>query len=172
MKILTLIFAVLFLTGAAFADFTGKVIGVSDGDTLKVLRDGTNSVRVRLSGIDCPEKKQAFGQRAKQAASDLACGKAVTVREVGIDRYGRTIGEIMLGDGRSLNHELVRTGFAWWYRQYSPNDAELAALENQARTAKVGLWVDPNPLPPWDYRKEQKQSRHKTPIASIIPVVR
>jgi endonuclease YncB( thermonuclease family) len=161
-KMIALIFAVLTLTGAAFADFTGKVVGVIDGDTLDVLRDGSNSVRVRLSGIDCPEKKQAFGQRAKQFTSKLSFGKMVTVKENGSGGWGRTLGEVMLPDGRSLNHELVRAGWAWWYKQYAPKDAALAALEEQARAAKVGLWADAVPDAPWDYRKNQKQGHHKT----------
>ncbi len=129
---------------------------MKDGDTLKVLRDGTNDVTIRLSGIDCPEKRQAFGQRARQAASDLSFGKMVTVKEQGKDRYGRTLGEVMLPDGRSLNHELVRMGMAWWYEKYAPQDAELQKLEKQARTARVGLWADPAPVPPWVYRKQRK----------------
>ena len=161
-KPIALLFALLFLSSTAFADFSGKVVGVIDGDTLDILRDGTNSVRVRLSGIDCPEKKQAFGQRAKQFTSELSFGKMVTVKEKDQDRYGRTLGEIILEDGRSLNHELVRAGWAWWYKQYAPKDAAIAALEEQARAAKVGLWIDAAPDSPWDYRKNQKQGRHKT----------
>ena len=86
----------------------------------------------------------------------------VTVKEKDQDRYGRTLGEIILEDGRSLNHELVRAGWAWWYKQYAPKDAAIAALEEQARAAKVGLWIDAAPDSPWDYRKNQKQGRHKT----------
>jgi micrococcal nuclease len=150
-----LLFAALCWPTAAFADFTGKVVAVKDGDTLEVLTGGV-AVRVRLSGIDCPEKGQAFGQRAKQAASDLTFGKTVEVRDTGRDRYGRTVGEVMLQDGRSLNRELVRAGLAWWYRQYAKKDADLARLEKEAREAKLGLWADADPLPPWNWRKERK----------------
>ena len=150
-----LIFAVLCWTTVAFADFVGKVVAVKDGDTLEVLTDGV-AVRVRLSGIDCPEKGQAFGQRAKQAASDLAFGKTVEVHDKGRDRYGRTVGEVMLQDGRSLNRELVRAGLAWWYRQYAKKDAELERLEREAREAKAGLWADADPVPPWNWRKERR----------------
>ena len=146
--------------GPDWADFSGKV--VADGDTVSVLRDGTNTVKIRLNGIDCPEKRQAFGTRAKQFTSDLAFGKTVTVIEKEKDRYGRTVGEIILPDGRSLNRELVRAGFAWWYRHYAPKDAELEALEAEARAGKLGLWIDLNtaapPVPPWAYRKEGKKA--------------
>jgi micrococcal nuclease len=151
-----LVFAVLCWTTIAFADFTGKVVRVMDGDTLEVLTQDMTPIRVRLSGIDCPEKGQAFGQRAKQAASDLAFGKTVEVRDKGRDRYGRTAGEVILEDGRSLNRELVRAGLAWWYRQYAKKDADLARLEKEAREAKLGLWADADPLPPWNWRKERK----------------
>lgn len=151
-----LLFAVLCWPTAAFADFTGKVVGVMDGDTLEVLTQDMTPIRVRLSEIDCPEKGQAFGQRAKQAASALAFGKTVEVRDTGRDRYGRTVGEIMLQDGRSLNRELVRAGLAWWYRQYAKKDADLARLEEEAREARLGLWADADPVPPWNWRKDSR----------------
>jgi endonuclease YncB( thermonuclease family) len=103
---------------ASAEDFTGKVVGISDGDTLTVLR-GRTSVKIRLHGIDAPEAGQDFGTRAKQAASDLAFGKVVTVRPVTTDRYGRTVALVVLPDGRTLNHELVRSGFAWWFQKYA-----------------------------------------------------
>ena len=135
-------------------NFAGQVVAVLDGDTVEVLKDGI-AVRIRLFGIDCPEKKQAFGQRAKQFTSGMIFGQEVTVREKGHDRYGRMVGEIFLEDGRSLNHELVRAGMAWWYRQFSPKDAVLEALEKAAQAKKLGLWSDPNPIPPWNWRKQK-----------------
>jgi micrococcal nuclease len=149
------IFLFLAWSAAAFADFSGKVVAVKDGDTLEVMKERV-AVRVRLYGIDCPEKGQAFGQRAKQFASDLAFGKTVRVIEKDRDRYGRTVGEVILEDGRSLNHELVRAGLAWWYRQYAKKDAELEMLERDARKAKAGLWADVDPVPPWNWRKERR----------------
>lgn len=130
--------------------FTGKVVGVADGDTLVVL-DGTTPVRVRLHGIDCPERGQAFGAAAKRLASSLAFGKAVTVRPHGKDRYGRLLGEVVLPDGRVLNRELVAAGMAWHYVRYS-DDAALAKAEQQARRARVGVWSEPDPVAPWRYR--------------------
>jgi endonuclease YncB( thermonuclease family) len=158
-KTITVALVFFVLSCSAWADFAGKVVAVKDGDTLEILKDGTNAVTVRLAGIDAPEKKQAFGTRAKQYASDLAFGKLVTVREAGSDRYKRTLGEVMLEDGRSLNHELVRAGLAWWYRQYAPADKKLETLEKEAREAKAGLWADADPVPPWSWRKESKKGK-------------
>jgi len=105
-----------------YADqFTGKVVGISDGDTIRVLRAG-KAVKVRLYGIDTPEKAQAFGTQARKFTSDFAFQRDVTVEIRATDRYGRLVGEVLLPDGRSLNQELVRAGLAWWYRPYAPND--------------------------------------------------
>jgi len=99
--------------------FPGKVAGVSDGDTISVMRGG-RVVKVCLHGIDYPEKKQAFGKKAKQCTSDLAFGKEVTVHIQSTDRYGRTVGVVILPDCKNLNRELVSAGLAWWYRKYAP----------------------------------------------------
>lgn len=129
---------------------------MTDGDSLRVLRDG-RAEPVRLVGIDCPEKGQAFGKRAKQATAALAFDRDVTVLSVGKDRYSRTLATIVLPDGKNLNHELVRDGWCWWYRKYAPTDAELDQLEQSAREKKIGLWTDPAPIPPWDYRKTRRE---------------
>lgn len=101
----------LFFTSVAFAsDFTGKVVGVLDGDTIDVLHNG-QAERIRLNGIDCPEKGQAFGQRAKQATGDLAFGHNVTVHPIDTDKYGRTVAIVVLSNGKNLNHELVKGGW-------------------------------------------------------------
>lgn len=99
---------------AVNAEFSGEVVGIADGDTIKVMHDGRPE-KIRLFGIDCPEKGQAFGNKAKQFSSELAFGKTVTVQEHGLDKYGRTIGVVILPDGRNLNRELVAAGLAWWY---------------------------------------------------------
>ncbi len=137
---------------ASAQEFSGKVVGVADGDTITVLQDRTQ-VHVRLDGIDCPERGQAFGSRAKEFTSELVFGQVVTVRPRNKDRYGRTVAEIVLPDGRDVNHELVRAGFAWWFRKYAPHDTELARLEAEAKEAKRGLWADASPVPPWEWRK-------------------
>ena len=150
--------AVIFLllgTPLEAADYSGRVVGVIDGDTIEVL-NGHHAERIRLSGIDCPEKGQAFGQRAKQAASELVFGKKVTIQTHGYDKYKRTLGDVFLSDGRNLNQELVRQGFCWWYRKYAPGDTILERLENEAREERKGLWVDPQPVPPWEWRKRSR----------------
>ncbi len=137
--LLLLASTVWLLSSALAADFTGRVVGVSDGDTITVLHNGKGE-RIRLHGIDCPEKRQAFGNRAKQFTSKLVFGKTVTVQALDRDRYGRTVGVVLLPDGRSLNHELVRAGLAWMYRRYT-NDQSLSDLEEEARVARRGLWA-------------------------------
>jgi len=164
---ITLLLTVTWGSGCSSAvhEFTGKVVAVADGDTITVLRDRTQ-VRIRLDGIDCPERGQAFGRRAKAFTSQLAFGNVVTIRPRHKDRYGRTVAEIVLPDGRNLNHELVQAGFAWWFRKYAPHDAELARLEVEAHAAKRGLWSDLDPVPPWDWRsaKAAASSKETGPI--------
>ena len=119
----------------ATADFSGSVVSVLDGDTIEVLHNH-HAERIRLNGIDCPEKGQAYGQKAKHAASDLAFGKQVTLQTHGLDKYGRTIADVLLPDGTNVNHALVKDGWCWWYRKYAPGDTVLEGLENEAREAR------------------------------------
>src|SRR5262245_50261614 len=131
------------LATALFAeDFSGKVVGISDGDTIRLMYEG-RAQRVRLWGIDAPESKQPWGTRAKQYTGDLAFGRVVTVRVHDIDRYKRLVAEVIPPDGRNLNQVLVRAGMAWWYRQFAKRDPVLQSLEQEARAAKRGLWNDP-----------------------------
>ena len=111
--------------------------------------------RIRLSGIDCPEKGQAYGNNAKHAASELVFGKEVTLQTHGLDKYGRTLADVLLPGGMNLNQELVKQGWCWWYPKYAPGDTVLEGLEKEARAAKKGLWVDPQPVPPWEWRKRK-----------------
>lgn len=134
------------------SEMSGRVVNIADGDTLTVLVDQTEH-KIRLHGIDCPESKQSFGQKAKQFALAQAAGKTVTVKVTDRDRYGRLVGEVVLPDGRSLNRELVSAGLAWWYRQYAPEDELLRAKEAEARAAGKGLWSQANPVPPWEWRR-------------------
>ena len=146
----------LYFTGSALASIvTGNVTDVLDGDTIKVLHN-TYPERIRLSGIDCPEKGQAYGNRAKQALSSLVIGRDVTLQTHGQDKYGRTLADVLLRDGMNVNHELVEEGWCWWYRKYAPGDLELQKLEKEARDAKKGLWADPKPVPPWEWRKRTR----------------
>lgn len=135
------------------ADYPARVVGVSDGDTITVLSADRVQHRIRLYGIDAPETGQDFGARAKQEASALAFGKTVTVRLRDTDRYGRTVADVILPDGASLNVSMVGRGMAWWYRPYAPRDLKLAASEARARAARRGLWGSPNPTLPWEWRR-------------------
>jgi len=110
-------------------EFAGQVVGVTDGDTLTVRSDSGVATRIRLWGIDAPEKRQAYGNVSKRYLSSLAFGKRVRVLVRDTDRYGRNVSEIILPDGRNANQEMVRAGYAWWYRRYAPDDAVLARLE-------------------------------------------
>jgi micrococcal nuclease len=114
--------------------------------------------RIRLSSIDCPEKGQAYGQRAKQATSALVFGKEVTIQIYVHDKYRRTLADVLLPDGVNLNQELVKQGWRWRYRRYVPGDIVLrvSGLEIEAREARKGLWVDPHPVPPWEWRKRNR----------------
>jgi endonuclease YncB( thermonuclease family) len=141
----------------------GTVVGIIDGDTIDVLHRNKPN-RIRLHGIDCPEKRQDFGTQAKQLASDLAFGKAVSVERVADDRRtGRTVAVVTLPDGRILNHELVKAGLAWWDPKYAPRDTKLRSLEDEARAEKRGLWSHPTPIPPWEFRK----TKGKVPAAVL-----
>ena len=141
--------------------FTGRVVGVLDGDSLVVLRDG-REVQVRLHGVDAPEGGQAFGSVCKRALSNLVFGKTVTVQVVDIDRYKRSVSRVT-ADGLDVGLELIRGGFAWHYRQYS-NDARYAAAQDDARRARRGLWQDARPTAPWEYR-QARSSRPSPPAA-------
>ena len=132
-------------------DFQAKVIHITDGDTITVLNEVKEEIKVRLNGIDCPEIGQAFGKKSKDFTRDLSIGEFVTIHGYDQDRYGRTIGDVILQDGRNLSQELVKAGYAWWFFKYSDDD-QLGLLEVRAKIAKVGLWKDRNPIPPWIYR--------------------
>ena len=148
---LTLALASLLLATPALAEsFAGRVVGVSDGDTISVIHEG-RAEKVRLEGIDCPEGGQPFGRRAKQATSDLVFGRDVRVEVRGTDRYGRTIGRVFVGQ-TDVSLGLVRQGVAWHFKRYSSESA-LAEAENEARTSRRGLWADGDAIPPWDWRR-------------------
>jgi endonuclease YncB( thermonuclease family) len=132
--------AILLLLAAPVSaeDYSGRVVDISDGDTISVLHD-RRAEKIRLNGIDAPEKGQPFSNRAKQFVSELAFGKEVKVEAKGQDRYGRTIGDVFLPDGRNLNHEIVQAGFAWWFRKYAPNDKALERIESEAPGSQTRL---------------------------------
>jgi endonuclease YncB( thermonuclease family) len=129
---------------------TGTVVAIADGDTITVLV-GTEQFKIRLDAIDCPEKKQAYGQKAKEYISGLVFSKTVSVEISGMDRYGRYLGVVTVA-GVDVNRSMIRNGYAWHYKQYS-KDTELDELEALARSERLGLWKDDQPIPPWDFRK-------------------
>lgn len=135
---------------------TGKVVRIADGDTLTVL-DGSNAQhKIRLFGIDAPENGQAFGTKAREALASKVFGQTVRVDVVDVDRYRREVGRIFLGE-RFVNMELVRDGFAWRYVQYD-KPGEFTAAEDEAREHRRGLWSDPHPVAPWEFRRQRRQA--------------
>jgi micrococcal nuclease len=143
------------------ASVEGKVVGVSDGDTLTLLLTKNArkvSLRIRLHGIDTPETGQPFGTSAKQFASKAVFGQQARVKVTDTDRYGRTVGVVLrTQDGYHLNHALVRNGLAWWYRKYTPNDTALRQLEFEARQARRGIWSESKTaVAPWDWRRGKR----------------
>ena len=148
--------------------FNGKVIKVKDGDSIVVLRD-KEQIEVRLRDIDCPELAQSFGRQAKKLVADLCLGETVTVQADGKDKYDRTLAHIILADGNELNRELVRRGYAWWYRKYS-KDETLGGLEASARKNKIGLRADVKPVAPWDWRAARRAKSDVVPSeVKVVP---
>lgn len=141
----------VFLPLSTFAQLTGKVISVSDGDTFTMLTSDHKQVKVRLHGIDCPEKKQAYGERAKQFTGTLVFGQVVHADIKDTDRYGRSIA-IVTVKGKVVNEHLLLNGFAWHYVKYDKT-RRYDSLENVAKTNRAGLWQDDAAVAPWDYRK-------------------
>ena len=152
------VIALTVLTSTAYADtLTGRVVGIADGDTLTVLDTSNTQHKIRLSGIDSPEKGQPFGQVCKQSLSDLAYGQTVAVEASKLDRYGRVIGKVLV-DNQDANLEQIRRGCGWHYKKYQneqPLDDRLSygRAEDVARTSRVGLWADAGAVPPWEWRK-------------------
>ena len=144
------------------------VVKIHDGDTITVVSQGM-SQRVRLAGIDCPETDQPYGAEATEATKSLALNRDVTVTPVTTDRYGRTVAEVNLQDGRSLTHELVKAGACWWYRKYAPSDAELERLETEARKQHRGVWATDQPMPPWEWRAQRLDAQTTYPSSSNGP---
>lgn len=156
--------ALVLLSSPACAEvLEGLVVGVADGDTLTVLDDTKEQHRIRLSGIDAPEKRQPFGNVSRQHLADAVFQRRVLVEYQKTDRYGRIIGKVML-DGRDECLAQVVAGLAWHYKHYAreqpPEDRETyAAAEDAAKAARRGLWRDPDPVPPWEWRKASRASR-------------
>ena len=150
-----LIFSVC--TASASKIIQGKVVSVADGDTITVLDAEKTQHKIRLQGIDAPEKAQAFGAKSKQALYEMVHGKTVQVSFEKSDKYGRILGKVLL-DGQDICHQQIKAGLAWHYKKYQ-NQQPLAdrdaysASETAAKNEKLGLWSDLRPVAPWDFRK-------------------
>ena len=161
--------AFLVLPLVAFADVTGRVVSVTDGDTIKVLDENNTQYKVRLTGIDAPERGQPFGTASRDHLASLVGGKEVFVESDKKDRYGRTLGKVWVqpadcptcGKTLDANHAQIIAGMAWWYRYYakeqSPEDqGRYESAEDEAKARKWRLWVDPNPINPYEWRKGRR----------------
>jgi micrococcal nuclease len=149
-----IIILLLIISGYSQTLLTGKVIGIKDGDTVVVIDKLNNTTILRLAEVDCPEKKQPFGTKAKQFTSDAVYLKNVTYIVTEKDRYGRSVAKIYFKN-KYLSAEIIKKGMGWQYKKYSTSK-ELAQFEQQARSKKIGLWIDPNPIYPSEWRKQKK----------------
>lgn len=149
------LFLLFIISGGALAEqIVGKVVGVTDGDTVTLLTGQKEQVKVRLAAIDAPEKSQSFGAASKKTLSDLCFGYPAVVDVHGKDKYGRTIGDLTC-DGFNASEEQIQAGMAWVYRQYS-NDEHLISLEDEAKSKSLGIWSEAAPIPPWEFRRGAK----------------
>jgi len=138
----------------------GRVVGVSDGDTITVLDDSKTQHKIRFAGIDAPEKGQAFGNASKESLSRLVFNKRIEARCRKRDRYKREVCAVFVGS-RDVGLEMVRAGMAWWFREYSHEQGTQERLVyrdegESAKAARRGLWKDPSPTPPWEWRKRER----------------
>jgi|APFre7841882724_1041349.scaffolds.fasta_scaffold142238_2 endonuclease YncB( thermonuclease family) len=160
-RVLVFIGLVLLAITASAGTLTGRVVGIADGDTLTIL-DATNTQhKIRLAGLDSPEKGQPFGQVCKKSLSDLAYDRVVAVESSKLDKYGRVIGKVLV-NGQDVNLEQVRRGCGWHYKKYQNEqilDDRLSyiAAEESARASRVGLWTDNEPMPPWEWRAARRK---------------
>jgi len=157
MKRLLIIFLILLWPLTAHA-WVAKVVSVTDGDTIKVFNAEKGQVKIRLYGIDTPEKGQPYGQAAGKYLASLIAGAIVDIESIAEDPYGRTVGIISDGE-RNINQEMIKAGYAWVYRWYC--DKEFCdfwlELETEAKSNKIGLWQEPNPIPPWEWEWRRKK---------------
>ena len=134
---------------------SGKVVAIADGDTFTLLNNENQQERVRMYGIDCPERGQDYGNVAKEKLSEFIFRRAVRIEEKGKDRYKRTLAVVYDEDNRCVNEEMLKSGLAWHYTEYDTNP-QWTRFENAARKARLGLWAQPDPTPPWEWRKAKR----------------
>ena len=148
------LFFLFFLCFQVYSQsLTGRVIAIKDGDTVIVLDTLSHQTTLRLAEVDCPEKSQPFGTKSKQFTSDQIYLKTIKYVVTDTDRYGRSIAMIYYDvDNKYLSAEIIKAGMGWHYKRYSTSK-ELALFEVNARKYKIGLWIDNNPIAPWEFRK-------------------
>ncbi len=158
--IISLLLCILCSIGAWAETLQGRVVGVSDGDTFTLLVDGNKQVKVRLHGIDAPEKSgnQPFSQKSKEKLSELIAGKTVSVEVNDYDRYGRALGIVKTDTHSDVNLEMIECGMAWHYNYYDKTPAYIQAQKN-AKAKRLGLWADKNPVNPYEWRKQKKNNK-------------
>ena len=149
------ILLLFFLPVIYFSQYTAKVVGVKDGDTILVLLGDKSQKTLRFAEVDCPESGQPFGKNAKQFTSSQVFGKEIIFYETDTDRYGRTIAKIYYNNGKYLSAEIIKVGLGWWYHQYSTSK-ELGKMQENAKTKNLGLWQDKNAISPYEWRQLQK----------------
>lgn len=159
-SLVAVVLALVAITASADT-ITGRVVGIADGDTLTLLDAANTQYKIRLSGIDSPEKGQPFGQVCKRSLSDLAYDRVAVVESTKLDRYGRVIGKVLVNN-QDVNLEQVRRGCGWHYKKYQDEqilDDRLSynSAEESAKSRKVGLWTDHEPVPPWEWRKARRK---------------
>lgn len=167
--IFLILFVLLHGNVTAATHLSGKVVGVSDGDTITVLQN-KQQYKIGLYGVDCPESSQAFGQRAKEFTSAMLFGKTVEVTVYDIDKYDRSVGVVKV-DGKTVNEALLKNGYAWLYTKYCDQSfcSEWKNLEQQANGKRLGLWVDKTPTPPWEWRKNKREGQQTLSAATQLP---
>lgn len=159
MRVLRLVLPLLLVcVGLCGKELVGLVTRVADGDTLTLVDGDKKRYRVRFFGIDSPESAQSMGRKAGQVLGQMVMRKNVRVEIVNKDHYGRYVGKVYL-DGLYVNLEMVRLGYAWFYRQYGKGATDLEQAEQAARAAKIGIWSEPNPVAPWDFRKQKRRQK-------------
>jgi endonuclease YncB( thermonuclease family) len=157
---LVALFVLWFSFACQAATIDGRVVGVADGDTITVLDGANRQHKIRLAGIDAPEKSQPFGHRSKESLSGLVLSKTVTVETAKVDRYGRQVGKVLV-NGADANLAQVQRGLAWHYKSYEREQSSVdrkaySEAESQAKAARLGLWADVEPVPPWVFRHQKK----------------
>lgn len=161
MKKTILTLFLIISTNASASSFTGRVVGVSDGDTVTLLTPDHIQYKIRLAGIDAPEKTQAFGRKSKEALSDCSYGRNATIQGEKVDRYGRLIGKVIV-NGTDCNLRQIQLGLAWHYKKYQKEQVfadreSYNKSEIQARSEKLAIWSENDPIPPWEFRKLKKK---------------